>query len=92
MFHVKHGYKGTRVGDNRAYSGPLKVGNTHPTALRAGLYPRRYFRALLPDAEIAEDHVENILDVDPPGETAKGSGGGPQLLRHQILLAGQAGR
>ena len=46
--------------------------------------PRRLFA----DAEVAENHVQNILDIDPAGQTAQGTGREPQLLGQQILTAG----
>jgi hypothetical protein len=33
--------------------------------------------ALLSDAKVAEDHVQNIFDVDPAEELAERSGGEP---------------
>ena len=41
--------------------------------------------ALLADAEIAEDHVENILDVDTAGQPPQRMRRQPQLLGHQFL-------
>ena len=46
----------------------------------------------LPDAEVAEDHVEDVLDVDPAGEAAERPGRQPQFLGDQLLLAGAADR
>lgn len=36
---------------------------------------------LLADAEIPEDHVEHVLDIDPPGEPAQRRRGDPQFFR-----------
>src|SRR6185312_8815274 len=46
------------------------------------------FDGLFPNAEVAEDHVENILDVDPAGQLAECMRRGPELLGHQVLAAG----
>lgn len=35
---------------------------------------------LFPDAEIAENHVQDILDIDPAGEPPEGARGDAQLL------------
>ena len=45
-------------------------------------------RRLLADTEVAEDHVQDILDVDPTGQAAQGTDGDAQLLGEQILTAG----
>ncbi len=45
-------------------------------------------RQLFADAEVAENHVQNILDIDPAGEPPERAGGDPQLLGQQILAAG----
>src|SRR5262249_9731636 len=43
--------------------------------------------ALLADAEIAKNDVENIFDIDSPGKSTKGSCSGLQLLGQQVLAA-----
>ena len=40
------------------------------------------------NAEIAEDHVQNIFDIDPAGEPAKRRRGRSQFLGDQLLVAG----
>ena len=45
------------------------------------------YGALLSDAEVAEDHVQNIFDVDPAKELAERPGREPELLRHDLLAA-----
>ena len=40
---------------------------------------------LLSYAEIAEDHIENILDIDPPGQAAESLGGRPELFGDEFL-------
>src|SRR5260370_12437539 len=46
-----------------------------------------HVKHLLPDAEVAEDHVEDVLDVDPSGDPSEPARGEPELLCHEILLA-----
>src|SRR5689334_1845056 len=41
--------------------------------------------ASLPYTELAKNHVENILDIDPPKEPAERMSRGPQFLRHELL-------
>ena len=36
--------------------------------------------ALFADAEVAKNHVQDILDIDPAGEAAERAGGEAQLL------------
>src|SRR5664279_900979 len=43
---------------------------------------------LFADAEVPENHVQDILDIDPAGEAPKRAGGDAQLLRQQILAGG----
>jgi hypothetical protein len=38
-----------------------------------------------PDAEVAEDHLEDVFDIDATGEAAKPGGGEAELLRDQFL-------
>ena len=45
---------------------------------------------LLADTEIAENHVEDVFDVDAACQSAKGCGGGTQLLSEQVFMAGEA--
>lgn len=40
---------------------------------------------LLPDAEIAEDHVQNIFDIHPARQPTQGARRGPQLFGNQIV-------
>ena len=70
------------------------VGNTRCSVTRLGLRQCAYSRPfnLFADAEVPEDHIENILDIDPASKPAKGSGGGAKLLGHQVLLTGEARR
>jgi hypothetical protein len=41
--------------------------------------------ALLADAKVAEDHVENVFDIDPTGQPTQRPPGEPQFLRHHVL-------
>ena len=43
---------------------------------------------LFADAKVAENHVQDILDIDPAGQPAKRAGGDAQLLGQQVLAAG----
>ena len=43
---------------------------------------------LFADAEVAENHIQDLLDIDPTGEAPERAGGDPQLLGQQILMAG----
>src|SRR5579862_3416506 len=46
---------------------------------------RRRGRAIsLPDAEIAEDDVEEVLDVDPAGDAAQGAGGEAEVFGGEL--------
>ena len=49
------------------------------------MFVNRFVNQSFADAEIAEDHVENVLDVDPAGQPAERPGGQPQFLGHQLL-------
>ena len=39
------------------------------------------------DAEVAEDDVEDVLDVDPAGQPAERGGRNPQFLGDELLAA-----
>ena len=43
--------------------------------------------ALFADAEIAENDVQNVLDIDPAGQAAQRLGGKPEFLGDDILAA-----
>ena len=58
------------------------------TRLRASWRGGRLFA----DAEVAEDHVQDVLDVDPAGKPPQRPGSDAQLLSQQILAAGHIGR
>src|SRR5690606_9761671 len=45
--------------------------------------------ALLPDAEIPENDVKQVLDVDPAGEAAEGAGGEPDILGRELRQLGR---
>jgi hypothetical protein len=38
-----------------------------------------------PDAEVAEDHIEDVLDIDAAGEPAQSDGGEAKLFGDQLL-------
>lgn len=40
---------------------------------------------LFADAEVAKDHVQDILDVDAAGEAPERAGGDPQLFGQQLF-------
>ena len=42
----------------------------------------------LPDAELAEDHVEHVLDVHAPGDAAEGSDGEAEILGGELRQFG----
>ena len=44
----------------------------------------------LPNAKIAEDDVQNILDINPSCQPAERGRGGPQFLGDQFFAAGTA--
>jgi hypothetical protein len=44
--------------------------------------------ASLAEAEIGEDHVEQILDVEPAGDATEAAPGEPQILRSQLRQVG----
>src|SRR5436190_17949277 len=39
-----------------------------------------------PDAEVAEDHIEDVLHIDPPRDSAEPPGRHSQLFGHEIFL------
>ena len=43
---------------------------------------------LLANTEVAKDHVEDILDVDPAGEAAESTRGTMQFLRQEVFALG----
>jgi len=43
---------------------------------------------LLADTEIAEDHVEHVLDIDPAGQAGQRPGGEAKLLGQEIFALG----
>ena len=43
------------------------------------------------DAEVAEDHVQDVLDIDPAGQPPQRAGGDAELFGQQILAAGERG-
>ena len=47
--------------------------------------------ALFANAEVAEYHVQNVLDIDPAGEAAERPGRKPQLFGQQVLLGRNIG-
>ena len=38
-----------------------------------------------PDAEVAEDDVQNVLDVDPAGQAAESVGGNAEFLSEEVF-------
>ena len=49
--------------------------------------PAKRFVRLFPDTEVAEDHVQDILDIDPAGQPPERTGGDPQLFCQKIRPA-----
>ena len=47
---------------------------------------------LFPDAEIPENHIQNVLDIDTAGQAAERGSRGAQLLRHEVVVRRQARR
>jgi len=45
--------------------------------------------SLFPYAKIAENHVQNILNVNPPREPAQSPTGQPELLSNEFLSVGR---
>ena len=43
---------------------------------------------LLANTEVAKDHVEDILDIDPAGEAAESARGTMQFLRQEVFALG----
>src|SRR6478672_5494782 len=41
--------------------------------------------SLFSDAEVSENHIQNILDIDPAEQASQGVGRGPQILRGKFL-------
>ena len=50
--------------------------------LEAGIVYR-----LFSDAEIPENDIQNVLDIDPSGQAAQGAGGQAQIFGHQLRLS-----
>ena len=48
--------------------------------------------ASLPDTEVPEDHVENVVNVDTTGEPSERAGGEPQFLSEKILTVQEVRR
>ena len=46
-------------------------------------------KRLFTDAEIAKDRIENLFDIDAPGQAAKIVGGSPQALSHEFQVLGR---
>ena len=44
--------------------------------------------SLLTDTEIAEDHVEHVLDIDPAGQAGQRPGGEAKFLGQEIFALG----
>lgn len=74
---------------------PCRQGQASRGLARDDALPRRLFATwgagLFADAEVAENHVQDILDVDPAGEPPQRPGSEAQLLGQQILAAGELG-
>lgn len=67
------------------YIGPM-IGERTPFHVKQRTILREqelsFCERLFTDAKIPEDHVEDVLDVDPAGEASQAGGSEPQLLRH----------
>ena len=96
MFHVKHRpseYRRTQVTpDSRRQKRQFGQNSRLPgtelgrVLARASIQAAMSSRAsLFADAEVAEDHVQNILDIDPAGQPPERMGGDAQLFGQQIL-------
>src|SRR5258707_15861817 len=48
-------------------------------------------RLSLADAELPEDHIEHVLDVDPPGDAAERTRGKTHVLGDQLGQRGAGG-
>jgi hypothetical protein len=81
MFHVKHlRYIGAMIAGRSMFHVKQRI---FPSERRSCSGEQ-----LFADAEIPEDHVEDVLDVDPAGQLAQGGGSEAQLLGHQVFTAG----
>jgi hypothetical protein len=91
MFHVKHArYIGRSMASTTLVSRETLCirawSDLHGRTLVTGATEQRPGNArLFADAEVAEDHVQDILDVHSPRQAAKRTSGEAQLLGQQIL-------
>ena len=79
------GYRHTQEPDvlqsDLALNGPEVVVIEADFSLVRPEYPAR----LLPNAKVAENHVQDVFDIDPAGQPAERAGGDAQLFSQQIL-------
>src|SRR5882757_6250017 len=83
LFHVKHpsDLQGLfHVKQPLTLRGLLTIKTVSRRRLRT---PSRSF----PDTEVPEDHVEDVLNIDSPEQSAKRIGRSPQILRGQFFAA-----
>jgi hypothetical protein len=73
-FHVKHGFRRVAL----FHDNRIKFGGT------------LYLPNLFADAEIAENHIQNVLDVDPAGEAPQRPRRQPDLLGDEFLGAARS--
>ena len=93
MFHVKRSQRASRAvfhvkQPKRGLFHVKQFLNPNPKLFINGLSGSSSF----PDAELAKDHVENVLDIDPPQQPPQGIGRPAQLLRRQLLALSNHGR
>jgi hypothetical protein len=82
LFHVKHGHLLRDVSRETAIN--LNGRLNHKTSFVAE--PANDLPSLA-NTEIPEDHVEDILDIDPPEQPAQRSGRASQILGRELRSA-----
>src|SRR5262245_8735221 len=91
MFHVKH----SDSPRSQSPSTSLWKNAGHPFASKYIMtlpIPRVIPGTSLPNAEVPENHVENVLNIDATGEAPQGTCCEPQFLSKQIFAARQVRR
>jgi len=89
MFHVKHCAASENASIRDVPFDPHPCGKCgHPYSrpmLRKLANPHSYPQRLFSDAEVPENNVENVINVDAAGEAAQGACSKPQFLGKKIF-------
>ena len=89
MFHVKHcaASENDSIWDVSLIHTPVENAATHTArSIQQKLTkPHSYPQCLFSDAEVPENNVENVVNVDAAGEAAQGACSKPQFLGKKIF-------